>query len=110
MSPTFRYIPIYIPIYKYQYIYTNVFEADIYKNPPPNVIYPIVCYLFRAGTPLITLLTAGVLTDRQLPATDSNNCARLMYGWVASAGCPQKNCETHHASGDADLFIVQKAV
>ena len=52
--------------------HTNVFEADnIYKNPPPNVIFPKQnSIFFRSGT----LLTAGALTDPHLPATASNVC------------------------------------
>ena len=89
-------------IFSYIYVYhTNVFEADnIYKNPPPNVISPIfvLLFLFCSGAPSITLLTAGALTDPQLPATASNVCttdARLGgVGWVASPKqkswlCPQ---------------------
>ena len=76
--------------FNYIYVYhTNVSEADnIYKNPPPNVISPIfLLFLFSSGAPPMTLLTAGALTDPQLPATASI-CARLMQGWVASAGWP----------------------
>ena len=61
ISPTFVYI---IP------------EADnIYKNPPPNVIFPKKNYImFRSGAPPMTLLTVGALTDPHLPTTASNVC------------------------------------
>ena len=60
--------------FTYIYVYhTNVFEAEnIYKNPPPNIISFL--YLFAI---FMTLLTAGELTDSQLPMTAST-CARLM--------------------------------
>ena len=36
----------------------------------------------------MTLLTAGALTDPQLPATASNVCTTdATGGWVVSAGC-----------------------
>ena len=65
--------------FTYIYVYhTNVFEADnIYKNPPPNVISPIyifVLFIFRSGAPPMTLLSAGALTDTQLPAAASTVC------------------------------------
>ena len=33
-------------------------------------------------------MTAGALTDVQLPARQLQTCARLMQGWVESAGSP----------------------
>ena len=66
---------------KFMYI-IHVFEADnIYKNLPPQMSF----HLFFAISPPMTLLTAGALM-RQL-----HTCARLMHGWVASAGCPPPN-------------------
>ena len=83
-------------IFSYIYVYhTNVFEADnIYKNPPPNVISPILVlpFLFCSGAPPMTLLTAGALTDPQRPATAPNMCptdARL--GGVGRVASPQKH-------------------
>ena len=49
-------------------------------------------FLFRSGAPPMTLLTAGALTDPQLPATASNVCttdARL--GGVGRVPPPNKN-------------------
>ena len=44
------------PHFTYIYVYhTNVSEADnIYKNPPPNVIFHLyfLLFLFRSGAPL----------------------------------------------------------
>ena len=75
--------------FTYIYVYhTNVFEADsIYKKPPPNVIshiYIFFCYFFRSGAPPMTLLTAGALTDPQLPATASNVCTT--DAWLSGIG------------------------
>ena len=81
--------------FTYMCVYhTNVFEADNinYKNPPPNVISPKK--MFRSGAPLMTLLTAGALTDPNLPATASNVCTTVTdvrlrgVGWVPP---PNKN-------------------
>ena len=49
--------------------------------PKCHFTYIFLLFLFCSGAPLMTLLTGGA---RQLQA-----CARLMHGWVASAGCPQ---------------------
>ena len=78
------------------YVYhTNVSEADdIYKNLPPNVISPIflLLFLFRSGAPPMTLLTAGALTDRQLPATASNVCTTdTRLGGARRVPPPNKN-------------------
>ena len=69
--------------FTYNYVYhTNVFEADsIYKNPPPNVISH---RFFRSGAQPMTLLTAGVLTDPQLPVTASNVCT--IDAWLGGVG------------------------
>ena len=62
----------------FTYIYhTNVFEADnINKKNLPQMSFHryFLLFLFRSGAPLMTLLTAGALTDAQLPATGSNVC------------------------------------
>ena len=52
-------------IFNFYVYHTNVFEADnIYKNPHPNVIsLRFLGYFYFA----MTLLTAGALTDLQLP-------------------------------------------
>ena len=53
----------------------------------------------------MTLLTAGALTDAQLPATASNvcsHCARLMQGLVASAGCSPSKTKILATSGGED--------
>ena len=59
--------------FTYIYVYhTNVSEAD---NISKKLISPIfLLFLFRSGAPLMTLLTAGALTDPRLPATASNVC------------------------------------
>ena len=56
--------------------HTNVFEADnIYKKPPQMSFHLcILLFLFRSGAPPMTLLTAGALTDPQLPVISSNVC------------------------------------
>ena len=81
----------------YIYVYhTSVFEADdIYKNPPPNVISPIFVGNFYFALGLHSTHDYadcwGALSDPQLPTTTSNvSSARLIHGWVASAGCPPK--------------------
>ena len=63
-------------IYVYQTTNVGLFEADnIYKNPPPYVISPIFFAIFISlWAPPMTLLTAGALTDPQLPATALNVC------------------------------------
>ena len=87
--------------FTYIYVYhTNVSEADnIYKNPPPNVISPIFfAILFRSGALSMTLLTAGAITDPQLPATASNVCttdARL--GGVGRVPPPPPNKNSGYA-------------
>ena len=49
------------------------FRLTTLKIPPPNVISPIfVCNLFSLWAPHMILLTAGALTDPQLPARASN--------------------------------------
>ena len=65
ISPTFMYI---IPMYLRLKTFT--------KNPPPSAfLYFIYIYFFfRSGAPPMTLLTAGALTDPQLPATASTVC------------------------------------
>ena len=67
------------------------FRLATLKIPPPNVISPIFfCNLFSLWAPPMILLTAGALTDPQLPARASNvytTEARVGgIGWVASAG------------------------
>ena len=73
ISPTYMYI---IPMYLRLTTFT--------KTLP---LYIFLLFLFRSGAPPMTLLTAGALTDPQLPA-QVQTCARLMQGWVASAVCP----------------------
>ena len=61
------------------------------KTLPQMSFHLIVCFFFRSGAPLITLPTAGVLTDLQLPATASNVCttdARL--GGIGRVPPPNK--------------------
>ena len=60
----------------FTYMLPIVYEADsIYKTPPPNVISHIFfTVFFRSVAPSMTLLTAGALTDPQLPATTSHVC------------------------------------
>ena len=52
-------------------------------------------FLFRSGAPPLTLLTAGALTDPQLPATASNVCmTNAMHGWVGrpyTGACKEAN-------------------
>ena len=43
-------------------------------SPKCNFTYIVLLFLFRSGAPPVTLLTAGTLTDPQLPATASNVC------------------------------------
>ena len=79
------------------YVYhTNVFEGDninFTKNLPQMSFHLyFLLFLFRSGAPPMTLPTAGVLTDPQLPATASNVCttdARL--GGVGRVATPNKN-------------------
>ena len=70
---------------------TNVFQAGNIKNTSPKCHFTyIVLQMFSLWAPPMILLTAGVLTDPQLPARASNvytTDARLGgIGWVASAG------------------------
>ena len=78
----------------FTYIYvhhTNVFEADnIYKNPPPNVISSIII-LFAIFISLwgSTHDSADCWSAHRSPAVRDNfKRARLMHGWVESAGWP----------------------
>ena len=71
--------------FTYIYVYhINIFEADnIYKNPPPNVTSPML-FIFLPEAPPMTLLTAGALTNIQLPATVSNVCTT--GAWLGGVG------------------------
>ena len=79
----------------YIYVYhTNVFVADITKTLPQMSLhlYILSYFYFALGHPPMTLLTAGALTDPQLPAIASNVCttdARL--GGVGRVLLPNKN-------------------
>ena len=79
--------------FTYIYVYhthVGLYEADN-KNPPPNVISPIFfCYFYFAlGLhPAMTLLTAMERSQILGCPRQLQTCARLMQGWVASAGCP----------------------
>ena len=65
ISPTLMYIiPMYLRLTTLQKI----------NSPKCNFIYIFVLFLFRFGSPPMTLLTAGALTAPQLPATASNVC------------------------------------
>ena len=90
ISPTFVYVNV--PVGEMCFI---PFEADnIHKKHPPHVISSCIflLFLFRSGAPPpMTLLTAGALTDPQLPATASNVCttdARL--GGVGRVALPKQ--------------------
>ena len=49
-------------------------------------------FLFRSGAPPLTLLTAGALTDPQLPATASDVCTTEgRLGGVGRVPPPNKN-------------------
>ena len=79
ISPTCMYI---IPMY-------SVSEADnIYKNPSSNVISPIFYCYFNSlwGS---TNDSADCWSAHRSPSCPRllQMCARLMQGWVASAGC-----------------------
>ena len=77
ISPTFRYImPMYLRL------------TTFTKHLPQMSFHLFVCDFFRSGTPIITLMTVGALTVLQLPARQLQTCARLMQGWMESAGCP----------------------
>ena len=60
----------------FTYIPMNSRLTTFTKNPPPNVTSPIIfwLFLFCSGAPPMTRLTAGALTDPQLPPTASNVC------------------------------------
>ena len=79
ISPTFRYImPLYL-------------RLTTFTKPSPKCHFSyLLLFLFCSGAPIITLMTAGALTDLRLPARQLQTCARLMQGWVESAGCPPK--------------------
>ena len=51
-----------------------VHRNEAMKNVSPAFMYIIPMYLRLKGAPPTTLLTAGALTDPQLPATASNVC------------------------------------
>ena len=71
----------------FTYIYvnhTNVSEADRIYITRPQMSFLI--YSFRSGAPPMTLLTAGALTEPQLPATASNVCTT-----DTSLGAPPPN-------------------
>ena len=108
LTRTIEQFIVYVHLCIYVY-HTNVFEADnIYKNPRPNVISPIyfLLFIFRSGAPPTTLSTA--LDHSQIPSwpRQLHTCARLMQGWVASAGWPPKQTswlcrcrlQSHHQS------------
>ena len=63
------------------------------KTLPQNVISHIyLCYFFRTVAPPMILLTAGVLTEPQIPATASNVCANDAWlGGVGRVPPPNKN-------------------
>ena len=73
--------------------------------PGLNVIdftYIFLLFLFRSGVPPMTLLTAGALTDPQLPATASNVCTTDAWlGLGESAGWLPPNKNPGYAS-DSD--------
>ena len=53
------------------------------KIPPPNVISPIfVCNFVSLWAPPMILLTAGALTDPQLPARASNDTTDARLGGI----------------------------
>ena len=82
ISPTFMYI---IPMYVRLTTFTKTLSQMSFH------LY-FLLFLFRSGAPPMTLLTAGALTDHQLPATAPNVCmtdARL--GSVGRVPPPNKN-------------------
>ena len=92
----------------FMYNHTDVFEVDhIYKNPPPNVISPIVLAIFISlwGFTHDSAETAGALTDPQLPAPASNVCTTDAWlGGVARVAPPNKN--PGYAGGDYEAIQV----
>ena len=67
---------------------TNVFQADNIKNTSPKCHFTyIFCKFFSLWAPSMVLLTAGALTDTQLP-TRASNVYTTDAGRVASAGWP----------------------
>ena len=48
-------------------------------------------FVFCSGAPLITVLTAGALTDLQLPAAASNATTGARLGGVGRVPPPNKN-------------------
>ena len=78
------------PQFTYIYVYhTNVLNADnIYKNPPPNFISPIILCHFYFVLGLHPWL-CWKMERSQIPSCPRqlHTCTRLMQGWVTSAGC-----------------------
>ena len=82
ISPTFRYI---MPMYLRLTTFTKTLLQMSFH------LFFVIC--FRSGAPIITLMTSGALTELQLQM-----CARLMQGWVESAGWPPPNKNPGYAS------------
>ena len=77
-----------------------------FLKPPPHVISPILfvlLFLFHSGLHpwLCWLLERSQISrcPRQL-----QTCARLMQGWVASAGCPPPNKNPGYASDACIIY------
>ena len=76
LTNTIEQFSVYVHRNEAQFTYmyadhTNVFEAaNIYKTLPQMSFHLyFLLFLFRSAAPPMTLLTAGALTDPQLPAT-----------------------------------------
>ena len=94
LTNTIKQFIVYVhrnePHFTYIYVYhTNVLNADnIYKNPPPNVISPIiVCHLYFVMG--LHPWLCWMMERSQIPSCPRqlHTCTRLMQGWVTSAGC-----------------------
>ena len=79
---------------------TNVFQADNIKTTSPNVISPtfLILQFVSLWAPSMIRLTAGTLTDPQLPARASNVCKAgwhrpggIATGWHRPGAPPNKN-------------------
>ena len=87
----------------FMYIILNAFEADnIYKNPPPKVISPIFFSIFISLWGSTHNYVDCWSAHRPSCPRQLQTCARLVQGWVASAGCPPN--KNHGYAGECLLW------
>ena len=98
ISPTFMYI---IPMYLRLRTFTKTL-------PQMSFHLDLLLFLFRSGARFMTQLTAGALTDPQLPTTASNACtADARLGGVGGVPPPPILATplASHSVQPSDLFV-----